>query len=238
MRPTPARAESGLMRATTILGLTVGGCAALGGDGQVTNGSVILKANARKTRRLAGGAVLAGFAGSAADGLQLFERFEAKLEAFHGNLRRAAVELAREWRSDRVLRRLDAQLAAVSAETALLLSGSGDIVEPDDGIVAVGSGGPFALAACRALRRHTGLEPARCVAEALAIAAEMCVYTGAVQEILVLPDLSSDSRPASDSGGNFDPDPGPDSRLASGSGAGFDPNPGSAPGGATGGRPS
>jgi ATP-dependent HslUV protease subunit HslV len=192
MQPTRARAEDALIRATTILGMTVGGRAALGGDGQVTNGSVILKANARKTRRLAGGTVLAGFAGSAADGLQLFERFEAKLEAFHGNLRRAAVELARDWRSDRVLRRLDAQLAAVNAETALLLTGSGDVVEPDDGIVAVGSGGPFALAACRALRRHTGFDPARCVAEALAIAAEMCVYTGALQEILVLPEHDSD----------------------------------------------
>jgi ATP-dependent HslUV protease, peptidase subunit HslV len=188
MPPTHARAEDGLVRATTILGMTAGGRAALGGDGQVTNGSVILKANAHKTRRLAGGTVLAGFAGSAADGLQLFERFESKLEAFHGNLRRAAVELARDWRSDRVLRRLDAQLAAVNAETALLLTGSGDVVEPDDGIVAVGSGGAFALAACRALRRHTSLEPARCVAEALAIAGELCVYTGAVQEILVLPE--------------------------------------------------
>ena len=205
MRPIRVRAEDGLIRATTILGMTAGGRAALGGDGQVTNGSVILKANARKTRRLAGGTVLAGFAGSAADGLQLFERFEAKLEAFHGNLRRAAVELARDWRSDRVLRRLDAQLAAVNAETALLLTGSGDVVEPDDGIVAVGSGGPFALAACRALRRHTGLDPVRCVAEALAIAAEMCVYTGAVQEILVLPE------PDADSGRNSGTDPGPGS---------------------------
>jgi ATP-dependent HslUV protease subunit HslV len=206
MQPIRARAEDGLIRATTILGMAVGGRAALGGDGQVTNGSVILKANARKTRRLAGGTVLAGFAGSAADGLQLFERFEAKLEAFHGNLRRAAVELARDWRSDRVLRRLDAQLAAVNAETALLLTGSGDVVEPDDGIVAVGSGGPFALAACRALRRHTGLDPARSVAEALAIAAEMCVYTGAVQEILVLPEHAPDPARGSgaDSGLGFD----------------------------------
>jgi ATP-dependent HslUV protease subunit HslV len=215
MRPTRARADDDRIRATTILGMTAGGRAALGGDGQVTNGSVILKANARKTRRLAGGTVLAGFAGSAADGLQLFERFEAKLEAFHGNLRRAAVELARDWRSDRVLRRLDAQLAAVNMETALLLTGSGDVVEPDDGIVAVGSGGPFALAACRALRRHTGFEPARCVAEALAIAAEMCVYTGAVQDILVLPetDLPADRGPgfiaAPDHGGNSGADPEP-----------------------------
>jgi ATP-dependent HslUV protease subunit HslV len=234
MRLTRARAENGLIRSTTILGMTAGGRAALGGDGQVTNGSVVLKANARKTRRLAGGTVLAGFAGSAADGLQLFERFEAKLEAFHGNLRRAAVELARDWRSDRVLRRLDAQLAAVNAETALLLTGSGDVVEPDDGIVAVGSGGPFALAACRALRRHTGLDPARCVAEALAIASEMCVYTGAVQEILILPESDSDPDRRRDFGTASDPksgrdsctDPGPNR----GGDSGTDSGPGSDPG--------
>jgi ATP-dependent HslUV protease, peptidase subunit HslV len=213
MRPTRVPGENGLIRATTILGMTAGGQAALGGDGQVTNGSVILKANARKTRRLAGGTVLAGFAGSAADGLQLFERFEAKLEAFHGNLRRAAVELARDWRSDRVLRRLDAQLAAVNRETALLLTGSGDVVEPDDGIVAVGSGGPFALAACRALRRHTSLGPARCVAEALAIAAEMCVYTGAVQEILVLTEPGASPEPPGGAGLDAGLHPGPRPRV-------------------------
>lgn len=231
MPHTRAHVDAVPIRATTILGMTADGVAALGGDGQVTNGSVILKANARKTRRLAGGTVLAGFAGTAADGLQLFERFEAKLEAYHGNLRRAAVELARDWRSDRVLRRLDAQLAAVNAETALLLTGSGDVVEPDDGIVAVGSGGPFALAACRALRRHTGLAPARCVAEALAIAAEMCVYTGAVQEILVLPEPGRDLGPASgsDAGPVWVPD---------GSAAGGAAPDGSASSGATGRRPS
>jgi ATP-dependent HslUV protease, peptidase subunit HslV len=209
MRHIHGRAEAARFRATTILGMTAAGRAALGGDGQVTSGAVILKANARKTRCLANGTVLAGFAGSAADGLQLFERFEAKLEAFHGNLRRAAVELARDWRSDRVLRRLDAELAAVNTETALLLSGSGDIVEPDDGIVAIGSGGPYALAACRALRRHAGLDPARCVAEALAIAAEMCVYTGAVQEILLLPDPGSGA--TAESGSTSTPSPLPDS---------------------------
>jgi ATP-dependent HslUV protease, peptidase subunit HslV len=175
------------LRSTTILGLRRDGRAALGGDGQVSLGQTILKANARKTRRLARGEVLAGFAGGAADGLQLFERFEAKLEAFHGNLRRAAVELAKEWRSDRLLRRLDAQLAAVNREQALIITGSGDIIEPDDGIVAVGSGGPYALAACRALLRHTELEPAAAVREALSIAAEICVYTGGSIEVHTLP---------------------------------------------------
>lgn len=185
--PGPDEADRMILRSTTILGVVHDGRAALGGDGQVTAGSVIMKANARKTRRLAGGTVLAGFAGSAADGLHLFERFEAKLEAFPGNLRRAAAELAREWRSDRVLRRLDAQLAAVNTELALWISGQGEIIEPDDGIVAIGSGGPYALAACRALRRHAELDPAACVRAALIIAGEICVYTGAAGEVLTLP---------------------------------------------------
>lgn len=180
--------RAGTVRSTTILGLVRDGRAALGGDGQVTVGSTILKMNARKIRRLAGGRVLAGFAGSAADGLQLFERFEAKLETFHGNLRRAAVELAKDWRSDRVLRRLEAQLAAINAEQALLMTGSGDVVEPDDGIVAIGSGGPFALSACRALLRHSSLDVASTVTEALKIASEICIYTGSQTEILTLPE--------------------------------------------------
>ena len=196
MRPIRVRAEAGAsagaggrrMRSTTILGLVREGCAALGGDGQVTVGSTILKANAHKTRRLAGGAVLAGFAGSAADGLQLFERFESRLETFHGNLRRAAVELATDWRRDRILRRLDAQLVAVNRELALLITGSGEIIEPDDGIVAVGSGGSYALAACRALLRHTSLTPAETVAESLRIASEICIYTGGLIEIHTLPE--------------------------------------------------
>ncbi len=190
MRHIRGRDEENSLRvhSTTILGLVRGGRAALGGDGQVTVGSTILKANARKTRRLAGGAVLAGFAGSAADGLQLFERFEQKLESFHGNLRRSAVELAKDWRRDRILRRLDAQLAAVNLEQALLITGSGDVVEPDDGIVAVGSGGPYALAACRALLRHSTLDVASTVEEALRIASEICIYTGGTREILTLPE--------------------------------------------------
>lgn len=176
------------LRSTTILGLVAEGRAALGGDGQVSFGHTILKSNARKIRRLYHGTVLAGFAGSAADGLQLFERFEAKLEACHGQLRKAAVDLAKEWRSDRVLRRLEAQLALVSTEQALLISGAGDVIEPDDGIIAVGSGGPFALTACRALRRHAGLDVARSVEEALKLAAEVCVFTGGSISLLTLPD--------------------------------------------------
>lgn len=176
------------IRSTTILGLVAEGRAALGGDGQVTFGHTILKSSARKIRRLHHGEVLGGFAGSAADGLQLFERFEAKLEACHGNLKKAAVELAKEWRTDRVLRRLEAQLAVVSSEQALLISGSGEVIEPDDGIVAVGSGGPYALAACRALRRHSGLSVAQTVTEALRIASELCVYTGGTLGLLTLPE--------------------------------------------------
>ena len=186
-----AASRHGRIRSTTILGLVQGGRAALGGDGQVTFGSTILKTTAHKTRLLAGGTVLAGFAGSAADGLQLFEKFELRLESLHGNLRRAAVDLAREWRTDRVLRRLDAQIAAVNSELALIISGNGDVVEPDDGIVAIGSGGPYALAACRALTRQadrSGLpfDVREVVEEALRIAAEICIYTGSVIEVRTL----------------------------------------------------
>jgi ATP-dependent HslUV protease, peptidase subunit HslV len=194
MRHTPEPAER--VRSTTILGLVRENQAALGGDGQITIGSTILKVNARKIRRLGGGAVLAGFAGSSADGLQLFERFEAKLETFHGGLRRAAVELAKDWRTDRILRRLDAQLIAVTREQALLITGSGDVVEPDDGIVAIGSGGPYALAACRALLRHGSLDVATTVTEALRIAGEICIYTGSHQEILTLPESPGPAGPA------------------------------------------
>jgi ATP-dependent HslUV protease subunit HslV len=186
MKRTPGPAN--IVRSTTILGLVRDGKAALAGDGQVTVGATVLKANAHKTRRLAGGAVLAGFAGSAADGLQLFERFEARLESFHGNLRRAAVELATDWRKDRILRRLDAQIAVVNTEIALLITGSGEVVEPDDGIVAVGSGGAYALAACRALLRHGGLDVRTAVLESLRIASEICIYTGGAFEIHTLPE--------------------------------------------------
>ena len=180
----PERAE---LRSTTILGCVAGGMAALGGDGQVSFGETILKSTANKVRRLGHGEVLAGFAGPAADALQLFERFEEKLDAHRDDLRRTAVELAREWRSDRVWRKLPSQLAVVSCSQALLISGSGDVIEPDDGMVAIGSGGAYALAACRALRRHSGLSVAQCVEEALRVASEICVYTGGSLTVLSLP---------------------------------------------------
>jgi ATP-dependent HslUV protease, peptidase subunit HslV len=161
-----------------VLACVRSGEAALGCDGQVTAGAVILKATARKIRRLYHGQVLAGFAGGAADGLHLFERFESQLETSRGRLQRAAVELAKEWRSDKMLRRLEAQLITVDCEHAFLLSGVGDIIEPDDGLVAIGSGAPYALAAARALLRFAPeLDVRAVVAEALRIAADLCVYT-------------------------------------------------------------
>ncbi len=174
----PARAGGVRWHGTTVIGCLREGHAAIASDGQVTAEAVILKSGARKIRRLYNGRVLAGFAGGAADGLHLFERFEAQLEAHRGQLQRAAVELAKEWRSDRVLRRLEAQLVALDGEHAFLLSGLGDVLEPDDGIVAIGSGAPYALAACRALVRFVpGITAAGAVEEALKIAAEICVYT-------------------------------------------------------------
>lgn len=164
--------------ATTIVGVYRDGRGAIAGDGQVTLGEgTIFKRGARKVRRLRGGEVVAGFAGSTADAFTLFEKFEEKLEAFQGRLTRAAVELAKEWRTDRMLRRLEAFLVVLDATGLLVISGTGDVIEPDDGVVAVGSGGAYALAAGRALLRHTDL-PAESVAkEALLIASEICVYT-------------------------------------------------------------
>jgi ATP-dependent HslUV protease subunit HslV len=165
-------------RGTTVIGCVREGRAAIVCDGQVTLGAVVVKAGARKIRRLYHGHVIAGFAGGAADGLHLFERFETQLEAHRGQLQRAAVELAKEWRSDRVLRRLEAQLIALDRERAFLLTGAGDLIEPDDGIVAIGSGAPYALAACRALLRAVPeTSAADAVRQALAIAAEICIYT-------------------------------------------------------------
>ena len=152
----------------------------MAGDGQVTFGNTVIKQGARKIRRLHNDAILAGFAGSAADAFALFTRFEAKLEQYRGNLERSAVELAKDWRSDRILRRLEAMLIVADKSSTFLLSGTGDLIEPDDGIVAVGSGGPYALAAARALARHSGL-PARDIAEqAMTIAGEICIYTNRV----------------------------------------------------------
>jgi ATP-dependent HslUV protease subunit HslV len=149
----------------------------MGADGQVSLGQTIVKQHARKVRKVYQGRVLAGFAGTAADAFSLFERFEAKLEEYRGNLRRAAVELAKEWRTDRVLRRLEALLAIADAETSFILSGTGEVIEPDDGLVGIGSGGPFALAAARALAAHSDLDAKAIVTEAMRIAAGICVYT-------------------------------------------------------------
>jgi ATP-dependent HslUV protease subunit HslV len=165
------------MHGTTILAVRHNGGCAIAGDGQVTLGSTVVKHTARKIRRLHNGQVLAGFAGSTADALALFTKFEAKLEEHRGNLERAAVELSRDWRTDRVLRRLEAFLLVADAAACFLLSGSGDVLSPDDGLVAAGSGGPYALAAARALVRHTGLPAADIAREALGIAASICIYT-------------------------------------------------------------
>lgn len=165
------------LRSTTILAVRRNDRVALGGDGQVTLGAVVVKDRARKIRRLRGGEVLAGFAGGAADGLTLCDRLEARLEEFRGNLPRAVVELAREWRTDRALRRLEALLAVADREHLYLLSGAGEAIEPDDGMVGIGSGGAYALAAARALARHTSLGAREIVTESLAVAASLCVYT-------------------------------------------------------------
>lgn len=165
------------IRATTILAARRGDKVALGGDGQVTVGETVMKANANKVRILKGGRVLAGFAGAAADALTLFDKFEEKLERYPTNLPRAAVELAKEWRSDRVLRRLEALLAVVDREHGLILSGSGEVIEPDDGLLAIGSGGPYALSAARALIKHTDMEAKDVVRRGLEIAGEICIFT-------------------------------------------------------------
>lgn len=164
-------------RSTTILGVRREGEVVMAGDGQVTLNQTVMKAKARKVRRLHGDRVLVGFAGAAADAFTLFEKFEGRLEEHRGNLKRAAVELAKDWRTDRVLRRLEALLAVMDREDSLLISGTGDIIEPDDGIVAIGSGGAFALAAARALMRHSRMSAEAIVREAMKVASEICVYT-------------------------------------------------------------
>jgi ATP-dependent HslUV protease subunit HslV len=170
---------------TTILAVRRDGVLAMGGDGQVTLGPTVVKARARKVRRLGKGQVLAGFAGAAADAFTLFELFESKLEQ-HGQLLRAAVELAKDWRTDRRLGRLEALLAVGDRHTALIVSGQGEIIEPDDGILAIGSGGPYALAAARALSAHSALPAPAIVEQALAIAADICIYTNHQRVIEVL----------------------------------------------------
>ena len=165
------------IRATTILAVRRNGKVALGGDGQVTVGDTVMKSTANKVRAIGDGKLLAGFAGSAADALTLFEKFEEKLQRYPGNVPRAAVELAKDWRSDRVLRRLEALLVVASREHGFVISGTGELIEPDDGILAIGSGGAYALAAARALAANTDLEPAEIVRRSLTIAGEICVFT-------------------------------------------------------------
>jgi len=166
-----------VIHATTILAVRHKDRTVLAGDGQVTLGNTVVKQGAKKIRRLYNDSVLAGFAGSAADSFALFSRFEAKLEQYRGNLERSAVELARDWRTDRLLRRLEAMLIVADRRTTFLLSGTGDLIEPDDGIVAVGSGGPYALAAAQALARHSTLDARQIAEEAMKIAGNICIYT-------------------------------------------------------------
>ena len=168
-----------MFKSTTILAVRHRDRAVLAGDGQVTFGQTVVKQRARKIRRLYNDRILAGFAGSAADAFALFARFESKLEQYRGNLERSAVELAKDWRSDRILRRLEAMLVVLDKSATFLLSGTGDLIEPDDGIVAIGTGGPYAMAAAKALANNTDLD-ARAIAEkAMAIAGEICIYTNA-----------------------------------------------------------
>lgn len=173
-------------RGTTIVAVRRDGKVALGGDGQVTLGDTVVKASAQKIRKLKDGNILAGFAGSVADAFALFAKFEEKLERFPGNLPRAAVELAKDWRTDRFLRRLEALLAVADAGHLFVISGDGNVIEPDDDIVAIGSGGPYALAAARALREHSGLAAPDLVRKSLEIAAEICIYTNSNIAVLEL----------------------------------------------------
>jgi len=165
------------LHGTTILAVRRNGKTAIAGDGQVTVGATVMKHNAKKVRKLYNDKVLAGFAGATADAFTLFEKFEAKLEQYHGNLTRAAVELAKDWRTDRVLRRLEALMIVADTERSFILSGSGDVIEPENGISAIGSGGPYAFAAARALVDHTAFDARRIVEESLQIAADICIYT-------------------------------------------------------------
>ncbi|MCS7102196.1 MAG: ATP-dependent protease subunit HslV [Burkholderiaceae bacterium] len=162
---------------TTIVSVRRGARVAMGGDGQVTLGNIVVKQSARKVRRLYHDRILAGFAGATADAFTLFERFEAKLEKHQGNLLRAAVELAKDWRTDRILRRLEAMLAVADRETSLIVTGNGDVLEPELGLIAIGSGGPYAQAAARALLENTELVPEQIVKKALTIAGDLCIYT-------------------------------------------------------------
>jgi ATP-dependent HslUV protease subunit HslV len=166
-----------MIHSTTVLAIRHRGRTVMASDGQVTFGNTVVKENAKKIRRLYNGQILAGFAGSAADSFALFSRFESKLEQYRGNLERSAVELAKDWRTDRLLRRLEAMLIVMDARATYLLSGNGDLIEPDDGIIAIGSGGAYALAAAKALARHTELAADQIAEEAMLIAARICIYS-------------------------------------------------------------
>jgi ATP-dependent HslUV protease subunit HslV len=174
-------------KSTTILSVRKDGQVALGGDGQVTLGAIVAKHDAVKIRRIGGGRVLTGFAGSAADAFALLERFEKKLAEHPDNTRKAVIELAKDWRTDRVLRRLEAMLAVVDAKVSLIVSGAGDVIEPTDGIIGIGSGGPYAAAAAKALLAHSKLSPGQIVEESLKIAGEMCIYTNTHIKVETLP---------------------------------------------------
>ena len=172
-----------MFKSTTILCVRRNNQVAIAGDGQVTLGNTVMKHNAKKIRRMYNDTILAGFAGGAADALTLFEKFEAKLEQYHGNLTRAAVELAKDWRTDRILRKLEALIAVADRNSSLIISGTGDIIEPEDGLVAIGSGGPYAVSAARALIRHTNMSAREIAEEAIKITSEICIYTNS--EILI-----------------------------------------------------
>jgi len=173
-------------RGTTIVSVRRDGKVALGGDGQVTLGNIVVKASARKVRRLYQDRILAGFAGGIADAFTLFERFEAKLDKHQGNLLRSAVELAKDWRTDRVLRRLEAMLAVADREASLIITGMGDVIEPELGLISMGSGGPYAQAAARALLENTALDAESIVRKSLSIAADLCIYTNQYQVVEIL----------------------------------------------------
>ena len=175
--------ENSRIRSTTVLLVRKDDHVALAGDGQVTLGETVMKGNARKVRRLYNDSILAGFAGATGDAFSLLTRFEGKLEQYHGNLERAAIELSKEWRTDKVLRHLEALLVVADAKTSFLLSGNGDVIAPDDGVLAIGSGGSYALAAARALAKHTDLSAKEIAVEALTIAGEICIYSN--QNIVV-----------------------------------------------------
>jgi ATP-dependent HslUV protease subunit HslV len=169
--------NSSIIRSTTVILVRRDGHVALAGDGQVTMGETIMKASAKKVRRLYNDAILAGFAGATADAFSLLTRFESKLEQYHGNLERAAIELSKEWRTDKILRHLEALLVVADTKSSFLLSGNGDVITPDDGVIAIGSGGSYALAAARALMKHTKLSAREIAVDALHIAGEICIYS-------------------------------------------------------------